>query len=170
MDATERHGSVQCDGRGVTYNRCRRQGDSECNERTGNKVCQIRRTVLLDIARYRGRKHEMTNRENIRMRIFDRVLAEAQSCNDIISVQIPDVLQNETRHLRVAVYIRTAVPCSGQISSCELLIEAFKRQIEEYPNWILTGIYKDECSGGKDSMSRKAMIEMIEDCKTGKLT
>ena len=111
----------------------------------------------------------MTNSENIRMRIFDHSLAEERSCKDIISALAPEALLNETRPMRVAVYIRTAVPCDGQVSTCELLIETHKKQIAEHSNWAFAGIYQDECSGTKDPMRRKAMHEMFEDCKAGKI-
>ena len=82
---------------------------------------------------------------------------------------LPEALRNETRPLKVALYARVGVPHNEEISTFELQSDMFMRQIESVPNWEYAGIYKDECSGVKNPMNRKAMREMIEDCKAGKI-
>lgn len=114
----------------------------------------------------------MTNaerNENRKIITIDYRKREKVSDKERFIKGLPEALRNETRPLKVALYARVAVPHSEQISSFEPQTDMFMRQVECIPNWEFAGIYKDECSGMVDSMRRKAMREMIEDCKAGKI-
>lgn len=111
-------------------------------------------------------EHQNENRKIITV---DRSSRKNESDKERFLKGLPESLRNETRPLKVAFYARVAVPYSEQISSFELQTDMFMRQIENIPNWEFAGIYKDECSAMKDPKSRKAMCEMIEDCKAGKI-
>ena len=114
----------------------------------------------------------MTNaerNENRKIITIDYRKREKVSDKERFIKGLPEALRNETRPLKVALYARVAVPHSEQISSFEPQTDMFMRQVECIPNWEFAGIYKDECSGMKDPKRRKAMCEMIEDCKAGKI-
>lgn len=107
--------------------------------------------------------------ENRKTITVDCTRMENESDKERFLKGLPESLRNETRPLKVAFYACVAVPYSEQVTSLELQTDMFMRRIENIPNWEFAGIYKDEYSSIKDSMSRKAMNEMIEDCKAGKI-
>ena len=71
------------------------------------------------------------------------------------------------RPVRVAVYCRVSTDQEMQQSSLEE--QAFWKKIAEHPGWSLVDVYADEGISGTSIAHRKGMLQMIEDCKAGKI-
>lgn len=70
---------------------------------------------------------------------------------------------------RVAAYVRVSTDNDEQTSSYELQKNYYTEYITGHPGWELVGIYADEGISGTSIAHRKGMLQMIEDCKAGKI-
>lgn len=70
---------------------------------------------------------------------------------------------------RVGVYARVSTDDPRQTSSYELQKNHYEDVVKRHENWILVKIYADEGISGTSLLHRDAFLEMIEDCKAGKL-
>lgn len=70
---------------------------------------------------------------------------------------------------RVAAYVRVSTDNDEQTSSYELQKNYYTEYITGHPRWELVGIYADEGISGTSIAHRKGMLQMIEDCKAGKI-
>ena len=75
----------------------------------------------------------------------------------------------ERKNLRVAAYCRVSTDHEDQLQSYETQIKYYTQKIKETPNWKLVKIYADEGISATSVKKRKEFIEMIEDCKKGKI-
>lgn len=73
------------------------------------------------------------------------------------------------KKIRVAAYCRVSTEYEEQESSYEIQCAHYKRLIEEKEGWELAGIYADEGITGTNVKHRKQFLQMIEDCKAGKI-
>ncbi|MBQ3762381.1 MAG: recombinase family protein [Clostridia bacterium] len=71
--------------------------------------------------------------------------------------------------LKVAAYVRVSTENDEQKSSFELQSNDFTNRINANPNWEFAGIYADEGISGTELSHRTGMLQMIEDCKAGKI-
>lgn len=81
----------------------------------------------------------------------------------------PEVIAIEDRVLNVAAYIRVSTENDEQTSSYELQYNDFSERIQANPNWNFVGIYSDEGISGTELSHRKGMLQMLEDCRAGKI-
>lgn len=81
----------------------------------------------------------------------------------------PKVVAIEDRVLNVAAYIRVSTENDEQTSSFELQQNDFTERIQANPNWNFVGIYSDEGISGTELSHRKGMLQMLEDCRAGKI-
>lgn len=81
----------------------------------------------------------------------------------------PEVVAIEDRVLNVAAYIRVSTENDEQTSSFELQQNDFTERIQANPNWNFVGIYSDEGISGTELSHRKGMLQMLEDCRAGKI-
>lgn len=115
----------------------------------------------------------MVNAENqvadSKQKIRDKYKGVDKSLIEVIPAKESPVLQNEDRILRVAAYVRVSTENDEQTSSFELQVNEFTEQIQSNSKWEFVGIYSDEGISGTELSHRKGMLEMIEDCKAGKI-
>ena len=74
----------------------------------------------------------------------------------------------ETRK-RVAAYCRVSTDKDMQLESLENQMEAFRFRAAQRGDWDLVNIYADEGLSGTSVKHRVKFLEMIEDCKAGKI-
>lgn len=83
---------------------------------------------------------------------------------------LPQVsLNDDTSLKRVAVYARVSTDDPRQTSSYELQKNHYQDVVSRQPNWTLIGIYADEGITGTSLKHRDAFLQMIADCKAGKI-
>ena len=87
----------------------------------------------------------------------------------VIPAKVQEKVDETSKVLRVAAYIRVSTENDAQTSSFELQKAAYLDTIQMHPNWELAGIYADEGISGTSIEHRKGMQQMIEDCKAGKI-
>lgn len=70
---------------------------------------------------------------------------------------------------RVAAYCRVSTDKDAQLGSLENQIASFRFKAEQRGDWDLVSIYADEDKSGTSMVHREHFLEMIEDCKAGKI-
>ena len=70
---------------------------------------------------------------------------------------------------RVAAYCRVSTEKDAQLYSLENQMKAFRFQLARRQDWKLVGIYADEGRSGTSLKNRVRFLEMLEDCKAGKI-
>lgn len=116
----------------------------EAEERTGNIDDQKRRIR----ERYKG--------------------VDPDSLDVIPAIPQEDFYKTENTK-RVAVYARVSTDDPRQTSSYELQKNHYEDVVSRRPNWQLVKIYADEGISGTSLQHRDAFIQMIADCKAGKI-
>lgn len=80
-----------------------------------------------------------------------------------------ELLNIFSKRERVAAYCRVSTENEEQESSYELQVEYYEKMIRNMKNVEFVKIYADEGISGKSIKHRTAFMEMIEDCKQGKI-
>lgn len=75
----------------------------------------------------------------------------------------------DDRPLRIAVYVRVSTDDPRQTSSYELQKNHYLSVIKQHPAWTLIQIYADEGISGTSLARRTAFLQMIDDCREGKI-
>ena len=102
-------------------------------------------------------------------RIRERYKGVDPDSLDIIpAIPQEDFYKAETMK-RVAVYARVSTDDPRQTSSYELQKNHYEDVVSRRPNWQLVNIYADEGISGTSLQHRDAFIQMIADCKAGKI-
>lgn len=73
------------------------------------------------------------------------------------------------KEMQVCAYCRVSTEEESQQSSYELQVQHYTQYIQQHDNWVLQGIYADEGISGTSVMHRKQFLQMIEECKAGKI-
>ena len=73
------------------------------------------------------------------------------------------------KKLRVCAYCRVSTDEDSQGTSYELQVQNYKQMIQKNEDWEYVGIYADEGISGTSVFKRQRFLEMIEDCKAGKI-
>ena len=71
--------------------------------------------------------------------------------------------------IRVAAYCRVSTDSEEQESSYEAQCQHYMHYISSNPDWELVGIYADEGISGTSTKKREQFMQMIHDCKAGKI-
>lgn len=104
-----------------------------------------------------------------KQKIRDRYRGVDPSKLEVRLAKAPEVVAIEDRTLNVAAYIRVSTENDEQTSSFELQYNDFSERIQANPNWNFVGIYADEGISGTELSHRKGMLQMLEDCRAGKI-
>ena len=75
----------------------------------------------------------------------------------------------DTRILRVVVYVRVSSDKVAQTSSLEMQTKYYSDMVERHPSWILIKIYADEGISGTSLNRRDAFNNMIASCRRGEV-
>lgn len=101
--------------------------------------------------------------------IRERYKGVDPSLLEVIPATTPETMAVEDRVLNVAAYIRVSTDNDEQTSSFELQQNDFTERIQANPKWNFVGIYSDEGISGTELSHRKGMLQMLEDCRAGKI-
>ena len=110
-------------------------------------------------------KHDSERKAAIR----ERYKGVDPSKLEVRLAKVPETVSAEERTLNVAAYIRVSTENDEQTSSFELQQNDFTERIQANPNWHFVGIYADEGISGTELSHRKGMLQMLEDCRAGKI-
>ena len=88
---------------------------------------------------------------------------------DVIPALPTASLDDDSKMQRVAVYARVSTDDPRQTSSYELQKNHYEDVVKHHPGWQLINIYADEGISGTSLKHRDAFIQMIQDCKAGKI-
>lgn len=77
--------------------------------------------------------------------------------------------QNAPMMKRVCAYCRVSTASGEQKHSLEAQIRYYTKLIQEKEHWIWAGIYADEAQSGTKLTHREQFLQMIQDCKKGKI-
>lgn len=117
----------------------------------------------------RENESQLTNNEDQKSRIRARYKGIDMGEIDIIPAIPKDNFYEDTSEKRVAVYARVSTDDPRQTSSYELQKNHYADIIQRHPGWNLINIYADEGISGTSLQNRDAFINMIEDCRNGKI-
>ena len=87
-------------------------------------------------------------------------------------VKIIEPLANETRNiekLNVAAYCRVSTDNAKQLDSLDAQIRHYESYIKSNNKWTLAGVYYDEGMTGTSKDKRTGLLNLIKDCKEGKV-
>ena len=101
--------------------------------------------------------------------IRERYKGVDPSLLEVIPATAPETMAVEDRTLNVAAYIRVSTDNDEQTSSFKLQQNDFTERIQANPKWNFVGIYSDEGISGTELSHRKGMLQMLEDCRAGKI-
>ena len=104
-----------------------------------------------------------------RQKIAERYKGIDPSMLEVIPAEIDESINIAEQKLKVAAYVRVSTENDEQKSSFELQSNDFTNRINANPNWEFVGIYADEGISGTEMSHRTGMLQMIEDCKAGKI-
>ena len=77
--------------------------------------------------------------------------------------------QNAPMMKRVCAYCRVSTASGEQKHSLEAQMRYYTKLIQEKEHWIWAGIYADEAQSGTKMTHREQFLQMIQDCKKGKI-
>lgn len=109
------------------------------------------------------------NRRDEKERIRQKYKGIDSDKLDVIPALPAASLDDDTKIQRVAVYARVSTDDPRQTSSYELQKNHYEDVVKHHPGWQLSNIYADEGISGTSLKHRDAFIQMIEDCKAGKI-
>ncbi len=78
-------------------------------------------------------------------------------------------LETKVRKKKVAAYARVSTDKDDQESSYETQVAHFAKLIMNNPQWEFAGIYTDNGISGTSIKHRKQFLQMMEDCRVGKI-
>jgi len=100
-------------------------------------------------------RHRNTNTDDI-----DYIPAQEQPVTNIFQDDSPK---------RVGVYIRVSTDDENQTQSFAMQEKIYADLVKTRPNWTLVKIYADEGKSGTTTTKREQFVQMIQDCKDGKI-
>ena len=71
--------------------------------------------------------------------------------------------------INVAAYCRVSTDEDDQLKSYQSQVKYYTEKIKSHKGWYLAGIYADEGISGMNSINRAGFMQMIEDCRMGKI-
>lgn len=104
-----------------------------------------------------------------KQRIRDRYKGVDPDSLDVIPALPQEDFYKTENMKRVAVYARVSTDDPRQTSSYELQKNHYEDVVSRRSNWQLVNIYADEGISGTSLQHRDAFIQMIKDCKEGKI-
>lgn len=117
----------------------------------------------------KGTEDKISSTDEKKRKIRERYRGISEDELDVIpALPEEDFYANNTVK-RVAVYARVSTDDPRQTSSYELQKNHYQDVVDRRPDWNLVKIYADEGISGTSLKHRDAFVEMIEDCKAGKI-
>lgn len=80
----------------------------------------------------------------------------------------PDFYDDDASR-RVAIYVRVSTDNIAQATSYELQKSYYEEFVKRHENWTLVKIYADEGISGTSMRKREALLQMLSDCRAGKI-
>lgn len=77
--------------------------------------------------------------------------------------------QLSKKKLRVAAYCRVSTDSDAQLESLEAQKSHYENYISSREDWLFAGLYYDEGVSGTKKEKRPALLQMIADCRAGKI-
>lgn len=77
--------------------------------------------------------------------------------------------QLSKKKLRVAAYCRVSTDSDAQLESLEAQKSHYENYISSREDWLFAGLYYDEGVSGIKKEKRPALLQMIADCRAGKI-
>jgi len=110
------------------------------------------------------RTEERVRKEKVRKRYATRIAP------DILypAKKKVDFYDEEVKQ-RVAIYVRVSTDHVEQVTSYELQKNYYESFVAKHPNWTLVRIYADEGLSGTSTARRKDLLQMLSDCRAGKI-
>ena len=71
--------------------------------------------------------------------------------------------------VRIAPYCRVSTDSDEQLASYELQTQYYRELVNSRPDWELISVYADEGISGTSLRKREQFLQMVEDCKEGKI-
>lgn len=103
----------------------------------------------------------------------ERIRRAYEKSNEVTVEVIParDVraMDDPNRIWNVCAYCRVSTDEESQQSSYELQVQHYTEFINSHENWVLHKVYADEGISGTSVKNRTRFLEMIDDCKAGKI-
>lgn len=96
---------------------------------------------------------------------------ESATCGKVIIIPARRNTDNSenARKLRVCAYCRVSTGSKEQASSYEMQYQYYSELIKANQSWEFVGIYADQGLSGTSVKKRDQFLQMIEDCKQGKI-
>ena len=116
-----------------------------------------------------GSEQRSTTSEERKAKIRERYKGIDPNELDVIPAIKPADFYSDNSSKRVAVYARVSTDDPNQTSSYELQKNHYTDVVSRHEGWELSKIYADEGISGTSLQHRDAFIQMIEDCKSGKI-
>jgi len=85
-------------------------------------------------------------------------------------IAIGKVTSSITRKERVCAYARVSTDNEDQLNSYNVQCEYYENKLKNDPSIVYVGLYADEGITGTKMRKRKGFLQMIEDCRNGKIT
>lgn len=106
---------------------------------------------------------------DIKDQIRNRYKGGDLNTREVIAALPEENIFDNANEKRVAIYARVSTDDPRQTTSYELQKNYYESFVSRQPNWKLSKIYADEGISGTSLRRRKAFLEMIDDCKAGKI-
>ena len=114
-------------------------------------------------------KKPITNKDEEKEKIRKRYQNATTEGLEVIPAKPKVDFYEDTRILRVVVYVRVSSDKAAQTSSLEMQTKYYSDMVERHPSWILIKIYADEGISGTSLNRRDAFNSMIASCRLGEV-
>ena len=114
-----------------------------------------------------SREEKERRKQRIRERI--QIKMEQDNYEFFPGEDSPSIKDIHERQMRVAVYARVSTDNEEQTTSIELQKKYYEEFVNNHPNWTLVAIYADDGVSGTSDKKRDNFLQMIADCKAGKI-
>ena len=115
-----------------------------------------------------NQKPKITNEEK-RERVRKRYQNATAEGLEVIPANPKVDFYEDTRILRVVIYVRVSTDKAAQTSSLEMQQKYFSDMVARHPSWILVKTYPDEGISGTSLNRRDEFNRMIESCRRGEV-
>ena len=115
-----------------------------------------------------NQKPKITNEEK-RERVRKRYQNATAEGLEVIPANPKVDFYEDTRILRVVIYVRVSTDRAAQTSSLEMQQKYYSDMVARHPSWILVKTYSDDGVSGTSLNRRDKFNRMIESCRRGEV-
>ena len=98
-----------------------------------------------------------------------RLQSDSEIMNGIEVIPAAKPMEAQIQKKKVAAYARVSTDKKDQESSYEAQVTHFTKLIMNNPEWEFAGVYTDNGISGTSITHRKQFLQMMEDCRAGKI-